>query len=67
MVVTLLYTCIGTEIGTKIGRYGGKEIERYGAESRNGKIQPTCLFIWVGWLVGSLWFVSVVRLIGSDF
>ena len=37
-----------------------------------GKIHPICLFVWSLSLVvllwfGSLWFVSVVRLIGSDF
>ena len=72
MVVTLLYTCTGTEIGTKIGikigRYGDMEIW-----SRNGKIQPICLFVWVVWslsLVGLLWFGSLwftLVWFGSDF
>ena len=57
MVVTLLYTCTGIEIGTEIGT----EIRRYGAEqSRNGKIHSKCLSSGVCWLVGLLWF-------GSDF
>ena len=55
MVITLLYTYTGTEIGTKIGRYGGTEIERYEAESRNGKIYPQCPLSGVCGLVGLLW------------
>ena len=45
---------IGTEIGTKIERYGGTEIERSNTFR--------CLFVWVVWslsLVGSLWFGSL--------
>ena len=56
MVVTLLYTCTGTEIGTKIGRYGGTEIERYGDGEKQYIPMPICLGC-----LGCLEFV------GSDF
>ena len=39
MVVTHLYTCIGTEIE----RYGGTEIERYGDEEKQYIPMPICL------------------------
>ena len=50
MVVTHLYTCTGTEIGTKIGRYGDK---------REAIHPDAYLSGLVGWLVvGSFHFGS---------
>ena len=53
MVVTHLYTCTGTEIGTKIGIYK--------AESREGKDSPYFAYLsgLVGLSVGSFHFGSL--------
>ena len=41
-------------------RHKDREIQsRSRSRSRNAKIHLICLFVWIGWLVGLLWFGSV--------